>query len=64
MSQRGIEIKSPEQIAKMRRAGLVVAEALAEMGAAVRPGVTTDELDSIARGVLARNGQGLNSNCS
>ena len=56
MSQRGIEIKSPEQIAKMRRAGLVVAEALAEMGAAVRPGVTTDELDSIARGVLARNG--------
>jgi len=34
-------------IARMRRAGRVAAEVLAETGAAVRPGVTTDELDAI-----------------
>lgn len=56
MSARGIEIKSSEQIRLMRRAGLVVAEALGAMGAAVRPGVSTAELDAIARGVLADHG--------
>lgn len=53
MSHRGIEIKTAEQIRSMRRAGLVVAEALAAMGAAVRPGVKTEALDAIARTVLA-----------
>src|SRR4051794_4856421 len=43
-----IEIKSPEQIAQMRRAGLVVGETLELLRAAVRPGVTTGELDAIA----------------
>lgn len=55
MTQRGVEIKSAEQIERMRRAGLVVAEALQAMGDAVRPGVTTAELDTIARAVLADN---------
>lgn len=55
MVARGIEIKTAEQIERMRRAGLVVAEALAAMGAAVRPGATTAELDAIAREVLADN---------
>ena len=55
MAARGIEIKTAEQIERMRRAGLVVAEALAAMGAAVRPGATTAELDAIAREVLADN---------
>lgn len=55
MTARGVEIKSPEQIRRMRRAGLVVAEALAAMGQAVRPGVSTAELDVIGRGVLADN---------
>lgn len=55
MTARGIEVKSAEQIRRMRKAGLVVAEALAMMGAAVRPGVTTMELDAIARAVLAEN---------
>ena len=45
---RDIEIKSPEQIALMRRAGLVVGETLELLRAAVRPGVTTGELDAIA----------------
>ncbi|MBA3266247.1 MAG: type I methionyl aminopeptidase [Nocardioidaceae bacterium] len=46
--ERGIEIKTPEQIAWMREAGLVVAEALSLLESAVEPGVTTRELDAIA----------------
>jgi methionyl aminopeptidase len=45
---RGIEIKTPEQLAMMRAAGLVVADALRTLAAAVRPGVSTAELDAIA----------------
>jgi methionyl aminopeptidase len=41
-------VKSPEVIARMRVAGRVAAEVLAVTGAAVAPGVTTEELDSIA----------------
>jgi len=40
----------------MRRAGLVVARALQEMTSAVRPGMTTAEVDAIAVEVLAREG--------
>lgn len=40
----------------MRKAGLVVAEALEAMTAAVRPGATTADLDRVAREVLARRG--------
>lgn len=40
----------------MRRAGLVVAEGLARMSEAVRPGITTFDLDQIGRGVLAAHG--------
>ncbi|HVU92853.1 MAG TPA: type I methionyl aminopeptidase [Jatrophihabitans sp.] len=47
-----IQLKSPEQIESMRAAGLVVARALAEMRAAVAPGVSTADLDGIARDVL------------
>ncbi|GAA2128045.1 type I methionyl aminopeptidase [Nocardioides bigeumensis] len=48
LRDRGIEIKKPEQIAAMRRAGLVVGGALEVLRAAVRPGVSTAELDGIA----------------
>jgi methionyl aminopeptidase len=41
-------VKSPDVIARMRVAGRVAAEVLAVCGAAVAPGVTTDELDRIA----------------
>jgi len=51
-----IQLKSPEQIGLMRRAGLVVARALGEMRAAVAPGVSTADLDAIARAVLADEG--------
>lgn len=53
MGSPGVEIKSADQIVRMRRAGLVVAQALAAMGREVRPGVSTSELDAIAREVLA-----------
>jgi methionyl aminopeptidase len=40
-------VKSPDVIERMRRAGRAAAEILATTGAAVRPGITTDELDAI-----------------
>jgi methionyl aminopeptidase len=43
-----IQIKTPEQFAIMREAGLVVARTLDVVTAAVRPGVTTAELDALA----------------
>ncbi len=49
-------IRTPEEIAKMRRAGKVVAEMLTETRAAIRPGVTTAALDRVARDVLERRG--------
>jgi methionyl aminopeptidase len=51
-----ITIKTPEQLAVMRRAGRVVAEMLDACQAAARPGVTTADLDKVAREVLARRG--------
>ncbi|TFV62876.1 type I methionyl aminopeptidase [Geodermatophilus sp. DF01-2] len=43
-----IQIKTPHELELMRAAGLVVAGAIAAVRAAVRPGVTTGELDAIA----------------
>jgi methionyl aminopeptidase len=45
---RGIEIKTPEQIDRMRVAGRLVGETLELLREAVRPGVTTLELDTLA----------------
>ncbi len=53
---RGIEIKTPEQIGLMRRAGLVVGETLEVLRDAVRPGLTTGELDQLAERTI--RGQG------
>jgi len=49
-------IRSPQEIEKMRRAGRVVAEIIAETRAAIRPGMTTLELDKVARAVLEKRG--------
>ena len=47
-----IEYKTPEQVVLMRRAGLVVADALDAVRAALAPGVTTAELDAVAEEVI------------
>lgn len=56
MSRHGIQLKTPAQIAMMRRAGLVVAKGLAEMGAAAVAGATLAEIDAVGRDVLAVHG--------
>jgi methionyl aminopeptidase len=47
-------LKNAEEIAKMRRAGRVVAEMLATCTEAAVPGLTTADLDKVARGVLEK----------
>ncbi|GEK22161.1 type I methionyl aminopeptidase [Cellulomonas xylanilytica] len=47
-----IEYKTPEQVLLMRRAGLVVAEALAAVRERAVPGVTTGQLDAVAAEVI------------
>jgi methionyl aminopeptidase len=47
-----IELKTPEELALMRKAGLVVAAALAATRDAVKPGISTADLDAIAEDVI------------
>lgn len=54
--QLDIQLKTPEQIDKMRRAGLVVAAALRRMREAVAPGVSTADLDAIAESTIREAG--------
>ena len=51
-----VEYKTPEQVALMRRAGLVVADALDAVRAALAPGVTTARLDAVAEDVITSAG--------
>lgn len=51
-----VELKSPEQFRSMRAAGLVVQRTLARLAAATAPGVTTADLDQVAREEIARAG--------
>jgi methionyl aminopeptidase len=51
-----IVLKSEQEISFMRQAGRVVATALAECHARVKPGVTTRELDAIAEKTIRRCG--------
>ncbi|AUH69278.1 MULTISPECIES: type I methionyl aminopeptidase [Gordonia] len=49
-------VQTPETIEKMRVAGRIAANALAEAGRAVAPGVTTAELDRIAHEYMVDHG--------
>src|ERR1700757_1471927 len=51
-----IEIKTLEQIAAMREAGLVVARTLRVLADAVRPGITTADLDALAEAEIRTAG--------
>ncbi|MBU6212849.1 MAG: type I methionyl aminopeptidase [Actinomycetales bacterium] len=52
----GSEVKDEDTIAAMRIAGRLAADALAEVGRHIRPGVTTDELDRIGHEFLCSHG--------
>ena len=52
----GSEVKDAETIERMRVAGRIAAQALAEVGRAVAPGITTDELDRIGHEFLLDHG--------
>jgi methionyl aminopeptidase len=49
-------IRSNAEIDKMRKAGRVVAEILEKTRAAIRPGVTTLEIDAVARAIIEARG--------
>jgi len=51
-----IEILSPSQIERMRRAGRIAAETLTFVGAQLRPGMSTLEIDRLVRKDTARRG--------
>jgi methionyl aminopeptidase len=50
------DIKDAETIERMRVAGKIAAQALAEVGRHVAPGVTTDELDRVGHDFLVSHG--------
>ena len=52
----GSDEQTPETIEKMRIAGRIAAQALVEVGRAVKPGVTTDELDRVGHEFLCDHG--------
>jgi methionyl aminopeptidase len=49
-------VRTPEVIARMRVAGQAAAQVLQTVGAAVAPGVTTDELDALCHEEIIRRG--------
>lgn len=51
-----IILKTPDEIAVMAKASRVVAEALAVLKNAVKPGITTDELDRLAESEICARG--------
>ena len=55
-ANRGLEIKTPEQVDLMRVAGLLVGETLELLRAAVEPGVTTGHLDELAEANIRDHG--------
>lgn len=51
-----VQIQTPESLERLRVACRVAAEVLLEVGAAVAPGVRTDELDGVAHEAYVRRG--------
>jgi methionyl aminopeptidase len=52
----GSNIKTPDQIEKIRHSGKIAAQAIELVGQNAKPGITTDELDKIAHNFLIENG--------
>jgi len=53
---KGSDVKNAEQIAKIRAAGRIAAQAIELVGQACRPGVTTDQLDQIGHDFVVSQG--------
>lgn len=51
-----IEVKTPEEIVKMKASGRVAREVLDIAGAAIKPGITTDEIDNIVHEETLKRG--------
>ena len=51
----GSDVYSPEKVELIRESGRIAAEAIEAVGRAIRPGVTTDELDGIAHDYIIAN---------
>jgi methionyl aminopeptidase len=51
-----MSINGPEELAGMRAAGAIVCLMLSAMKSAVRPGITTAELDEVGAGVMRHHG--------
>lgn len=52
----GGDVRSPDEIEKIRAAGRIAAQAIELVGAHCKPGVTTDELDAIAHDFVIAQG--------
>ena len=52
----GSEVKDDDTVARMRVAGRLAAEAMAEVARHIEPGVTTDELDRVGHDFLVQRG--------
>lgn len=56
-SDRGeADVKAPDVVARMRRTGRLAGDVLAQVGAAVAPGVTTDALDALCHEITIEAG--------
>lgn len=54
--EKAVEVKSAAELATMRQAGAVVADILVVLQGLVKPGLTTGEIDSVAREELKKRG--------
>ena len=52
----GSDVYSPSAVELIRESGTIAAGAIEAVGAAIRPGITTDELDAIAHDYMIANG--------
>ncbi len=53
---RAVTLKSPREIKLMREAGRIVARVHAELQEAIRPGISTAELDALAEKIIRQHG--------
>lgn len=51
-----VELKTPEQIAVMRRSGMLLWQVHDMLGELIRPGITTGELDTLAEAMIREHG--------